>query len=301
MISLHRSGSSPRERHQQTGRDEWTSAVETGRSEPLDLPDALAMAFTASVLEVMGDPESLAMAAGEDVGDHRRAAYEFLAHEIGMGREAFRLSLQGARWVTLPDIAAALESAVLGPALEEQIEQFLSLLPRVLHKDRNPGPEQGSGGDRARVGSPNKPEPTGRSEDVQTIEDRIRRDVTTLDRLLVRADRSGRTIRTSAEWRTIRRALDVARQPAVQGPGVGMAGRTRRAGVANLTELVRGHLRTSVTVRTYAVRAAIQQQHPRITAAQIDAAFTRLYQRGEVRRIERGVYEATPLLKNAGG
>lgn len=301
MTSLHRSGSSPRERHQQTGRDEWTSAVETGRSEPLDLPDALAMAFTASVLEVMGDPESLAMAAGEDVGDHRRAAYEFLAREIGMGREAFRLSLQGARWVTLPDIAAALESAVLGPALEEQIEQFLSLLPRMLHKDRNLGPEQGSGRVRVRVGSPNKPEATGRSEDMQAIEDRIRRDVTTLDRYIARAARSGREVRTSIDWAAIRRALDVPRQPAVQGPGVGMAGRTRRAGVANLTELVRSHLRTSTTVRTYAVRTAIPSEHPRITAAQIDAAFVRLYQRGEVRRIERGLYAATPTLKNAGG
>lgn len=295
------SGSSPRERHQQTGRDEWTTAIETGRAEPFDLPDALAMAFTASVLEVMGDPESLAAAAGEDVGDHRRAAYEYLAREIGMKRETFRLTFQGARWVTLPEIATALDEAVLGPSLARNVEQFLSLLPRVLHKDQKSGPEQGSGGDRVRVGSPNKPETTGRSEDVQTIEDRIRRDVTTLDRLIVRAARSGRSIRTSAEWGAVRRALDVPRQPAAHGPGVGMAGRTRSAGVTNLTELVRSYLRTGSRVRTYAVRAAIRQDYPRITAAQIDAAFARLYQRGEVRRIERGVYEATPTLKSAGG
>lgn len=298
---MPRSGSSPRERRQQTGRDEWTTAVESGRNEPLDLPDALAMSFTATVLEVMGDPESLATAAGEDVGDHRRAAYEFFAREIGMKRETFRLTLQGARWVTLSELATALDNPVLGPPLARHLEQFLSLLPRVLHKDQKPGPGQGSGSAGARVGLPNKTEATGRSEEVRTIEDRIRRDVTTLDRLMIRAARSGRSIKTSADWRTIRRALDVPRQPATQGPGVGMAGRTRRAGVHNLTELVRSHLRTSASVRTYAVRAAIQQDHLQITAAQIDAAFARLHQRGEVRRVERGCYEATPTLKNAGG
>lgn len=80
-----------------------------------------------------------------------------------------------------------------------------------------------------------------------------------------------------------------------------MAARVRSAGVANLADLLRSHLHGGTTVQTYAVRAAVQRQYPQITADQIDAAFARLYRRGEVERLSRGVYRATARLKRSGG
>lgn len=300
---MPRSGSDgPRDRHRLTGRDEWTTAVTQQKVEPLDLTDALAVAFTAALLDAMGDPETLSFNAGEDAGGHRRAAYEVLATELGMGRERLRLTLQGARWATLPEISAALASPRVGPVLQRRLTEFLRA--GVLRKDRDSGrkagSEQGSGeGWVAAKPAAHRKEPD--MDEIAQIESRVRADVVTLDRIIQAAAGRGRTAPTTTDWGAIRRTLDTARAPRNIRPDDGMAARVRRAGVANLADLLRSHLRGGASVQTYVVRAAVQREHPRITADQIDAAFARLHKRGEVERLSRGVYRATARLKRPGG
>lgn len=292
----------PRDRHRLTGRDEWTTAVAQQRVEPIDLTDALAVAFTAALLDAMGDPETLSFNAGEDSGGHRRAAYEVLATELGMGRERLRLTLQGARWVTLPEISDALASPRIGPVLQRRLTE--SLQPEVLRKDRDSGREAGSEQGSGEGWVPAKPAAHRKEPDmdeIAQIESRIRADVVTLDRIIQAAARRGRTAPTTTDWAAIRRTLGTARAPRNTRPGDGMAARVRSAGVANLADLLRSHLHGGKTVQTYAVRAAVQRQYPQITADQIDAAFARLYRRGEVERLSRGVYRATALPKRPGG
>lgn len=303
---MPRSGSSnagPRDRHRLTGRDEWTYAVSQQSVEPTDLPDALAVAMTAALLEVIGDPEMLSVRAGEDAGAHRRAAYEALATELGVGRERLRLTLQGARWVTLPEIRAALSSPLVGPVLERRLAESLDLVTKVLHKDRKSG--RGAGSRQSRGEGWVSQEATARRkepdmDEIAVIESRIRADVVTLDRMLQVAVQRGRTLPVGADWAAVRRALDVPRQPVNRPPGVGMASRVRSAGVSSLAEMLRSHLRDGAVRQTYVLRAAIQAEHPQITAEQIDAALARLFRRGEVERLDRGVYRASAAMKPPG-
>ncbi|WP_392507837.1 hypothetical protein ACF3NT_13620 [Naumannella halotolerans] len=134
-------------------------------------------------------------------------------------------------------------------------------------------------------------------DEIAQIESRVRADVVTLERIIQAAALRGRTAPVTTDWTAIRRALGAPRAQRNTRPGVGMAARVRRAGVANLADLLRSHLRSGASVQTYVVRAAVQHEHPEITADQIDAAFARLYKRGEVERLSRGVYRATVRLK----
>lgn len=138
-------------------------------------------------------------------------------------------------------------------------------------------------------------------DEIAQIESRIRADVVALDRIIQAAARRGHAAPTTTDWAAIRRTLGTARAPRNIRPGDGMAARVRNAGVANLADLLRSHLRGGASVQTYVVRAAVQREHPQITAAQIDATFARLYKRGEVERLGRGVYRATARLKRPGG
>lgn len=286
-------------------------AVSARILEPRDLPDVLAVAFTAACLDAIGDSEALALGAGEDIGGHTPAAYVRLAHSLGMGRERFRLTLQGARWVTLPEASRAFGDPLVGLHLQQHLDR-LSWASTLLHKDQDSGGTSPRTTFNRRVApSATWPREDGNMyDDAAVREERVRADVTALDRQQQRAVRQGRSLGT-LDWSQIRRLLGDAPLPKLAQTHPGMASRVRAAGIDSLADLLRSILLDAgEAVPSYRIKQEVarrvagrltgpHRRSPAITPAQVDTALARLAARGEVRRLSHGVYEATNQMKGA--
>lgn len=300
----------PRDARGMTGPGEWVEAVQSGRLKPQTVAHALAVAFTEALLSVMDDPEQRTLAAGEASGGERRAALTRWAQELGMGRETLRMTLVGQRWAGLDELHRASLHLVLGPALEQCLADALPLALKVLHKAQDSGPGHGSDGLRGESwvspgerGTVRKRKPM--PEPLEQLETRIRADLRTLDQRIVAEQRAGRPVDTNVDWAEVRRLMGAPRAVAPQAHP-GMAARVRAAGVPSLADLVRNALRDKGAMRSYAIKAAVQQQVAviqgevggvNITGPQVDAALGRLKRRGEVESLGYGLYRATDSLR----
>lgn len=298
----------PHDAHRNAGYDEWTQSAKSGVLVPRDLADAIAIAFTAAMLEVVGEPELLALEAGEDAGGQLRLQYATIGASLGIGRETFRLTVQGARWIKLPELGAALSDPVLSRPLAGHLNAVLSKYPGLLDNDQ----EAGQGGEE-RVRSAILTEinsPTGGTDamnEVQTLEARVRADVTTLDRLQRATKRAGKSGRMAHDWSAIRHTLSIPRSPAT--PSHGMGGRVRATGLHTLTGAVRDVLlEADQPMRSYRIKRLLHEKVRRLQAGlgedlppvedgMIDAALARLVIQGEAKRVSRGVYQRTSAMR----
>ena len=301
--------SGPRDGHRLTGRDEWVVAVAADKVKPDGLPEALAVAFTAACLDGVGDPEMLALEAGEDTGGHTRAAYVRLARSLGMGRERFRLTLQGARWLTLPEAKAAFADPLVGTRFNRHLARF-GCDVGVLHKDRNSGgtSPQPAGGRKIASSATRPGKDTTVAESVAIREERVRADIETLARQQQRARQQGDTV-GSVDWSAVRRLIGDAPLPASTAPYPGRASRIRAAGIESLADLLRSILRDAPgAMLSYRIKEEVERQVkgqqpgisrrlPPISSDQVDTALARLAARGEIERLRHGVYQATDEMK----
>lgn len=300
----------PRDAWGLTGPGEWATAVQSGRLEPGTVADALAVAFTGALLEVMADPGQRALQSGEASGGEGRAALTQWGAELAMGRETLRMSMVGQRWVQLDEVDRASLHPVLGPVLARHLAAAWPLAGKVLHKAQNSGLGHGSDGlggeswvspgERGTVRK-RKPMP----EPLEQLEARIRADLRTLDQRIVAEQRAGRPVDTKVDWAEVRRLMGAPRAIAPQAHP-GMAARVRAAGVPSLADLVRNVLRDKGAMRSYAIKAAVQQQVAviqgevggvDIAGPQVDAALGRLKRRGEVESLGYGLFRATDSLR----
>lgn len=301
--------SGPRDRHRLTGRDEWAEAVAADQVNPDGLPEALATSFTAACLDVIGDPEMLAIEAGEDTGGHTRAAHVLLARSLGMGRERFRLTLQGARWLTLPEARAAFVDPLVGQRFEHHLARFGDDV-WVLHKDRDSGgtSPQPAGGRKIASSATRPGKDTTVAESVAIREERVRADIVALDREQQRAKHRGTSV-GSVDWAAVRRLIGDAPLPPPPDSHPGMASRVRAAGVESLAALLRDILRDAPgTMTSYRIKQEVDQRvkdqyrGPRrrvspISPSQVDTALARLAARGEAERLRHGIYRATDQMR----
>ncbi|MDN5767669.1 MAG: hypothetical protein L0H96_18340 [Humibacillus sp.] len=273
--------------------------MRSGDIEPLNLPDALAIAFTGACLDAIDQPEMLALEAGEHTGGHTRAAYVLLAKSLGMGRERFRLNMQGARWITLPEIAVALADPLVGPHLGRRLAPFLADA-RVLHKDRDAGGTSVSSRGEAKVGSTaghRTSQDMTVSDSIEIREARVCADVVALDRAQQRDAQRGLNS-TGPDWSAVRRMLGDPRPAATSSPST--AASVRAAGVPSLAAMLRAILRDEPNgASSYRIKQKVQAQAPKIRPDQVDTALARLADRGEARRVRQGFYVATDLMKGA--
>lgn len=300
----------PRDAWGLTGPGEWVLAVQGGRVEPETVADALAVAFTRALLEVMADPEQRALQAGESSSGEGRAALTQWGAELAMGRETLRMTLVGQRWVLLDEVDRASMHPVMGPVLTEHLGAALPLAVKVLHKTQDSGSghgRSGSGGEGwvslGERGTVRKKKPM--PESLEQLEARIRADVRTLDQRLAAEQRAGRPVSSEVDWVQVRRLMGAPRAVAPQAHP-GMAARARAAGVPSLADLVRNALRGKGAMRSYAIKAAVQQQVAviqgevggvDISGPQVDAALGRLKRRGEVESLGYGLFRATDSLR----
>ncbi|MDK9640020.1 hypothetical protein FAM23877_11375 [Propionibacterium freudenreichii] len=142
-------------------------------------------------------------------------------------------------------------------------------------------------------------------ETLEQLEARIRADLRTLDQRVVAEQRAGRPVDTNVDWVEVRRLMGAPRAIAPQAHP-GMAARVRAAGVPSLADLVRNVLRGKGAMRSYAIKAGVQQQVAviqgevrgvDITGPQVDAALGRLKRRGEVESLGYGLFRATDSLR----
>lgn len=93
----------PRDAWSLSGPGEWVEAATSGRLTPETVADALVVAFTRALVDVMGDPERQAMQAGEASSGEGRATLVHWGRELSMGRETLRQTIVGQRWVRLDE------------------------------------------------------------------------------------------------------------------------------------------------------------------------------------------------------
>ena len=109
--------------------DEWVVQVSDDDIVPEDFTQAIAVAFTKTCAQILapvkGEIES---STGLSDGQSARASYQVLARHLGMKRDTFRLTYQGARWLTLPDVRAVLntEALSLGKTFLDHLAELLS-------------------------------------------------------------------------------------------------------------------------------------------------------------------------------
>lgn len=305
----------PRDAWGLTGPGEWVEAVASGRIAPETVADALAVAFTRAMLAVMGDPERLAMQAGEPSSGEGRAALVQWGRELGMGRETLRQTVVGQRWVRLEEVDRANLHPVLRPVLDRHLAECLPVALRVLHTTQESGLGTGLDGTRGEGWVPaEQPETIHRRspmpEPLDVLEARVRADLRALDRRITAERRAGRAPRDSTDWTAVRRLLGVPRAVAPAHPG--MAAAARAAGVPSLADLVRDILRDGSVWPSYRIKREVQQAvatlqrqqgiestSAQISGEQVDSTLGRLKRRGEVEQVGRGRYRATPTMKGA--
>lgn len=204
----------PRDAWGLTGPGEWVAAVASGRITPETVADALAVAFTRAMLAVMGDPERLAMQAGEPSSGEARSALVHWGRELDMGRETLRQTVVGRRWVRLDEVDRASVHPVLGPLFTSHLSECLRLTPGVLHTTQDSGSGTGFDGMRGEGWVPaEQPETIHRRspmpEPLDVLEARVRADLRALDRRLSAEQRAGRATPSQTDWATIRRLMGV--------------------------------------------------------------------------------------------
>lgn len=304
----------PRDAWGLIGPGEWVEAATSGRLAPETVADAMAVAFTRTLIDAMGDPERRATQAGEPASGEGRAALVHWGRELDMGRETLRQTIVGQRWVRLDEVDRASLHPVLGPVFSRHLAECLPLAPKVLHKTQESGSGTGFDAIRGEGWVPaREPESIHRRspmpESLDVLAARVRADLRALDRRITAERRAGRAPRDATDWVAVRRLLGVARAVAPARPG--MAAAVRAAGVPNLADLVRDVLRDGTTKPSYRIKREVQQRvsvlqrqqgietGPQISGEQIDTVLGRLKRLGEVEQIERGRYRATPTMKGA--
>lgn len=94
---------------------EWIQQVSDDEIVPRDMAEAVAFAFTKACAQILPLTEGAARSSpGLDGGQSARAAYWAVAKSIGMTRDTFRLTYQGSRWLTLPDVRSVLAAKASG-------------------------------------------------------------------------------------------------------------------------------------------------------------------------------------------
>lgn len=117
------------------GAEDWINRATDESPRPRDLSDAIAMAFTSACDRLLRsiypklhgvEPQPL------------RAAYDELREPLDMRRDTFRLTYQGARWLSLPELQAVLEEEKFG-FRESFLNDLGRLLPLVLDRKQMDG------------------------------------------------------------------------------------------------------------------------------------------------------------------
>lgn len=305
----------PRDAWGLVGPGEWVEAATSGRLCPETVADALAVAFTRAMLDVMGDPERQAMEAREPSSGEGRAALVHWGQELDMGRETLRQTVVGQRWVGLDEVDRASLHPLLGPVLARHVAECLPLALRVLHKTQDSGSGTGFDGVGGEGWVPaREPESIHRRspmpESLDVLEARVRADLRALDRRLSAERRGGRAPRDTTDWPAVRRLLGVPRAVAPAHPG--MAAAVRAAGVPSLADLVRDVLRDKSVKPSYRIKNEVQQRvillqrqqgiestSAQISGEQVDSTLGRLKRRGEIEQVGHGRYRATPTMRGA--
>lgn len=135
----------PREAHGLDWRS-WVHQAVRGELEPEGLSDAIAIAFTAACDPVLTSMENDARDSNDTQA--RRVAYRKLGRAVGMKPDTLRLTYQGGRWLTLPNLQKVFSEnrLRLGEMFLHHLGQHLPyLLDGVLHTERisSPGPWRG--------------------------------------------------------------------------------------------------------------------------------------------------------------
>lgn len=132
----------PRDTYDLDGRS-WDHQAEQGNLIPQDLADAIVIAFSAACSRLITGLEALIETTGNEHGQPRRAAYAELASRLGMTRDTFRLTFQGQRWLTLPEVQAVSRDQELGDLFIADLGVLLRSGSPLLQTDGFPRPEGG--------------------------------------------------------------------------------------------------------------------------------------------------------------
>lgn len=298
---------SPRERHRLTGQGQWVECALRHEIDPHDMPDALAAAFSAAAARRLGDPVDLAVAAGEDPVGATRRAQTALAATLGMSRDGFLDAFHGRRWVMLPELAVCMDSSAMKAQLSEEIEHYLSLTGRVLGRDGKPRQVTRMVQGRAHDGkmrSHLEHDALSAQDTVQLTEARIKYEVVDLDRLIQSSLRRGEQLEATVDWGAVRQLIHAPRPVPPARAACRSSSMLRNESTLNVTAIVRSVLHHQRPMRSYEIKREVHQQAvilagelgldpQRIPDARIDAALSRLKDRGEVERLSPGFYRAT--------
>lgn len=304
----------PRDRYPLAEAHSWVQRVQDGSVPGQHFSEAVACAFTLCVAEHLDAERTRQAWAGETDGGHLKRRYRFFAEQLGIGVERFRLTYQGARWMTLPEVELVLGDPTLGADFARHLNRYLSQWDRVLRKDRKTVRQVRSGqvgGQPSGHRHPSMTTPPGRSshmepdpQELERLASRVQSELAQLDQMTERRRQLGYDISDQPDWRALRAQAGTPRRAEAFGP----PGRIRALGVGSLADVIRDVLRAGTPMLSYQIKLAVNRRvaalqdarglnREPVTGDQVDACLARLKRRGEVNAPQRGQYAATPLLR----
>ncbi|MDO5619750.1 hypothetical protein [Kocuria sp.] len=293
---------------------DWLDFVRAAEVAPSGWGEVYAMAFTATIDSIIEQTVAGADASRENPGSLRHSTYHRLGRVVGIGQETLRRTYHGARWVTLPEIDAALADEGLCPVMTRFLTLFAGYHSGVIEHAQNFVPGHVTAVDEVHIDHQHSSTRWSEAVMPQTVEvlkDRVRADVIALEQMSRMPNAQHNPALAGTDWGQIRVLLGVPRYPLIGGYRHGIAVRLRAEGIRNLTDVIREVLSVGRPMRSYRIkgdvhRLATEHNHarglpaPALTSNQVDAALRKMLHRGEVVRLERGLYEATPALRAPG-
>lgn len=304
----------PRDRYPLAEAHSWVQRVQDGSVPGQHFSEAVACAFTLCVAEHLDAEQTRQGWAGETDGGHLKRQYRYFAGQLGMGVERFRLTYQGARWMTLPEVESVLKDPTVGADFARHLNRYLSEWDGVLRKDRKIGRQVRSGQVRVHPSGHRHPSmitQLGRAghmepdpQELKRLASRVQSELAQLDQMTERRRQLGYDISDQPDWRVLRAQAGTPRRAEAFGP----PGRIRALGAGSLEDVIRDVLRAGKPMLSYQIKLAVNRRvaalqdarglaRESVTGDQVDACLARLKRRGEVKAPQRGQYLATPLLR----
>ena len=281
--------------------EEWIKRATEKNPKPRDLSEAIAMAFTSACDRLLrsiypklygAEPQPL------------RAAYDTLRDPLDMRRDTFRLTYQGARWLSLPELQAVLEEEEQG-LRRSFLNDLGRLLPLVLNRkqmDGFPPPTDWIGRSLAMLDG----EEVISVAYVAGLEAQARDMIAAL--ALVQSRNTSLDDTFSTDWDSVDRTVGWSQYDrtttnptlteTLNGWGISVAGLV--AGTIRNAESPTKHYQVVSNVNAEVATIMRDQgaRPERLSASAVSNALSYLTKRGEIRRTEAG-YSATRRLRPA--
>lgn len=195
---------------------QFGTAASEGRLTPTSPLDAMTVAFAAALDEVLRSRLERHMRDEPGARQLSRTVAQALGRELNMSPRMLMATVGGDRWVTLPDVLAALKrTSDFAPVFERHLAPLLSRWPYLLHKDPPGDPTLAlSRGAEARppgrgsVENTSNHDPRLKEADVIDLENQAREAIGLLAAAQRREEERGRALPSTVNWLVVASALD---------------------------------------------------------------------------------------------